>query len=134
MLVAEVWWNIFSLLLNHDFWLILLFVIFYYFGQRLAWIKVLEGIFLEWKNRNLPATCNTGIGFNLHNFGMDLFPIIFVNFKTPCWRVSSSWLENGSLFKYIAVRLKWTHLIWTIGYSERYAIVPIETLFIKLNG
>ena len=37
-------------------------------------------------------------------------------------------------WNYSAVRLKWTRLIWTIGYSERYAMVPIETLFIKLNG
>ena len=42
------------------------------------------------KNRNLPATCHTGIGFNLQNFGMDLFPIIFVNFKTPCLHGNSS--------------------------------------------
>ena len=31
-----------------------------------------------------------GIGFKLHNFGMDLFPLIFVNFKTPCLHVNSS--------------------------------------------
>ena len=44
------------------------------------------------------------------------------------------YLYNSLVEYYSAVRLKWTRLIWTIGYSERYAMVPIQTLFIKLNG
>ena len=47
-------------------------------------------IFRMKKNQNLPATCHTGIRLNLHNFGMDLFLIIFVNFKTPCLHGNSS--------------------------------------------
>ena len=49
-----------------------------------------KGYFLEWKIPNLPVFCHTGIGFNLQHFGMDLFPIIFVNFKTPCLHGNSS--------------------------------------------
>ena len=51
-------------------------------GKLYLCLGVGRDIFRMKKNPNLPATCQTGIGFNLQNFGMDLFPIVFVNFKT----------------------------------------------------
>ena len=59
--------------------------------------KVLEGIFLNEKNWNFtPDTLRLGL---IYKISMDLFPIIYVNFKTPCLQVNSSLLEKGSLFK-----------------------------------
>ena len=52
--------------------------------------KVLEGLFLEWKKSKFTGDLPHWDGLNLYNFGMDLFLIIFVNFKTPCLHGNSS--------------------------------------------
>ena len=56
-----------------------------YCGQMM--LKVLEGLFLEGKKSKFTGEVPH---WDLHNFGMDLFLIIFVNFKTPCLHGNSS--------------------------------------------
>ena len=70
----------------------------YEHSPRWRILKVLEVIFLELKNRKLPAPLHNEIEFNLQNFGIALLPIIFVNFKTSCLRVELLIIREGQSF------------------------------------